>query len=154
GIASASTVSVVVSYLGIQTAPLTFKVVAANPGLFTLNSSGKGDAAIVRLNPDASTTVISSSSPASAGDLLELYGQGYGAVSNGLPDDAVVNAAFNVPATLLIDGNKVNTLYAGGAGSDVNGVLQINFVVPQLTPGSHKIQIQVGSAMSVDGVTL
>lgn len=149
-IANKSTVSMVVSYLGIQTAPLSFKVVQANPGLFTLNSSGSGDAAIVRLDG----SVVSASSPAAVGDVLELYGQGYGAVSSGLPDGAVVTTAFNAPATLLIDGQKVNTLYAGGAGGDVNGVLQINFAVPQLTPGSHKIQIQVGNAVSPDGVTL
>jgi uncharacterized protein (TIGR03437 family) len=45
-------------------------------------------------------------------------------------------------------------LYAGGAGGEVNGILQVNFVVPQLTPGSHQIQIQVGSAISPSGVTL
>jgi uncharacterized protein (TIGR03437 family) len=150
GIANAGTVSVVVSYLGIQTAPLSFKVAPANPGLFTLNSSGSGDAAIVRLDG----SVVGASSPAAVGETVELYGEGYGAVSPGLPDGAVVTSAFNVPATLLIDGQKVDTLYAGGAGGDVNGVLQINFVVPQLSPGSHKIQIQVGSAVSQDGVTL
>jgi uncharacterized protein (TIGR03437 family) len=151
GIANAATVDVVVSYLGIQTAPLQFKVVPANPGLFTLNSSGKGDAAIVR--PDGS--VVSASSPAAVGDTLELYGQGYGAVSNGLGDGALVTTAFTVPnTTLLIDGQKVNTLYAGGAGDEINGMFQINFVVPQLTPGSHQIQVQVGSAISPSGVTL
>jgi uncharacterized protein (TIGR03437 family) len=150
GIANATTVSVVVSYLGIQTAPLSFKVVTANPGLFTLNSSGKGDAAIVRLDG----SVVNASNPAAVGDILELYGQGYGVVSPALPDGAVVTSAFNVPATLLIDGQKVNTLYAGGAGSDVNGVMQINFAVPQLTPGSHQIQVQVGNALSPTGVTL
>jgi uncharacterized protein (TIGR03437 family) len=30
----------------------------------------------------------------------------------------------------------------------VNGVLQINFTVPQLPAGAHRIQVQVGSAVS------
>ncbi|HEX4278142.1 MAG TPA: peptidylprolyl isomerase [Bryobacteraceae bacterium] len=151
GIANAGTVNVVVSYLGIQTAPLQFKVVSVNPGLFTVNGSGKGDASIVR---PVDSTLINSATPASAGDVLELYGEGYGAASPGLADGAIVAVPFNVPATLLIDGQKVDTLYAGGAGGEVNGILQVNFVVPQLTPGSHQIQIQVGSAISPSGVTL
>ncbi|HWF08851.1 MAG TPA: IPT/TIG domain-containing protein, partial [Bryobacteraceae bacterium] len=152
GIAGGSTVNVVVSYLGIQTAPLQFKVVPANPGLFTLSATGKGDAAIVRASDGS---VVSVSSPAAVGDTLELYGQGYGAVSNGFGDGALVTAAFTVPnTTLLIDGQKVDTSYTGCAGDGVNGEMQINFVVPQLTPGNHQIQIQVGSAISPSGVTL
>jgi uncharacterized protein (TIGR03437 family) len=150
-IANLSNVNVVVSYLGIQTDPIPFKVVSANPGLFTLSNTGKGDAAIVRHN-DAS--VVSAASPAAAGEVLELYGEGFGAVPPILPDGALVGAAKNVPATLLIDGNTVSTLYAGAAGGEINGMLQVNFVVPQLVPGSHQIQVKVGDATSPAGVTL
>jgi uncharacterized protein (TIGR03437 family) len=149
-IAGLGIVSVTVSYNGVQTTPLQFNVVAANPGLFTLNNSGKGDGAIVRLDG----SVVSTASPASPGDTVELYGEGYGVVSGGLPDGAVVNGPLPVPAVLLIDGQSVSTLYTGGAGGDVNGVLQVNFKVPQLTAGSHQIRVQVGSAMSPTGVTL
>jgi uncharacterized protein (TIGR03437 family) len=141
-IAGLSTVNVIVSYLGTQTAPLQFKVVPVNPGLFALGSSK--DAAMVRIDG----SVVSTSNPAAPNETLELFGQGYGAISPGLPDGAVVNGPLPVPATLLIDGQPVNTLYAGGAGGDVNGVLQINFTVPQLPAGAHRIQVQVGSAVS------
>jgi uncharacterized protein (TIGR03437 family) len=102
---------------------------------------------------------INTSSPASVGDTLELYGQGYGvaSASTSLPDGAVVTSILPVPAaptTLLIDGQPVKTLYAGAAGGDVNGVMQINFIVPQLAPGSHSLQVQVGSAVSPKGVNL
>jgi uncharacterized protein (TIGR03437 family) len=50
--------------------------------------------------------------------------------------------------------NAENIQYVGGAGGDVNGVLQINLTVPQLAPGSHQLQIQVGNAVSPTGVTL
>jgi uncharacterized protein (TIGR03437 family) len=158
-IANSSTVTVVVSYLGIQASPLQFNVVPATPGLYTLNEQGTGDAAIVRLNSDGSFSYINTSSPASVGDTLELYGQGYGvaSASTSLPDGAVVSSILPVPAattTLLIDGQPVKTLYAGAAGGDVNGVMQINFIVPQLAPGPHNIQVQVGSAVSPKGVNL
>ncbi len=149
-IANLSTVDVAVTYLGIQTSSAQFRVAPANPGLFTLDSSGKGDAAIVRLDG----SVVNAANPAAPGETLELYGEGYGAVSPGLPDGAVVTGPLPVPATLLIDRQKVDMLYAGGAGGDVNGILQINFVVPGLAPGAHQIQIQVGSAVSPTGVTL
>jgi uncharacterized protein (TIGR03437 family) len=156
-IAAQSTVNVVVSYLGVQTSPIQFKVVPANPGLFTLSQTGKGDAAIVRLSD---SSVISTTNPASQGDTLELYGEGYGVATPGtsLPDGTVVVSTLPVPAAttvLLIDGQPVPTSYAGGAGDEVNGVMQINFTVPpQLTPGPHTIQVKVGSATSPAGVNL
>ena len=157
-IAKASTVNVVVSYIGGSSNSMTFNVVPTTPGLFTLSQSGQGDAAIVRVT-DAS--IISKSNPAKMGDLLELYGEGYGvATSNtALPDGEVVTGSIlPIPAattTLLIDGHAVPTSYAGAAGGDVNGVLQVNFVVPQgLAAGTHTIQIQVGTAISPLGVTL
>ena len=156
GIANQSTVNVVVSYLGLQTNPAQFKVVPANPGLFTLNESGKGDAAIIRVSD---SSVISTTNPASVGDTLELYGEGYGVATTNtsLPDGTVVVGTLPVPnatTVLLIDGQPVPTIYAGGAGGEVNGVLQINFTVPKLTPGSHQVQVKVGSATSPVGVTL
>jgi uncharacterized protein (TIGR03437 family) len=155
-IAGQSTVNVVVSYLGGSSSSMQFNVVPTTPGLFTLNQAGSGDAAIIRLS-DAS--VISASNPASVGDFLELYGEGYGVAtpSTSLPDGAVVGSVLPVPAAttvLMIDGQPVATQYAGGAGGDVNGVMQVNFTVPQLAPGSHQIQVKVGSAVSPAGVTL
>ncbi len=156
-IAGSSTVSVEVSYLGGETHAGTFNVVPTTPGLFTLSQAGLGDAAIIRFSD---SSVISKSNPASAGNTLELYGEGYGVatVNTALADGAVVGSALPVPAaqiTLLIDKKPVFTSYAGAAYGDVNGVLQVNFVVPQgLTPGTHQIQIQAGSTISPLGVTL
>jgi len=152
-IASASTVNVVVSYLGLTTSSQTFKVAAANPGLFTISQTGKGDAAIVR-NDGA---FISTSNPASVGDQLQLYGQGYGVASPSIADGALITGALPIPVAatkLLIDGKVVPNEYIGGAAEEVNGVMQVNFVVPQLAPGSHQIQVQIGSAISPAGVTL
>jgi len=153
-IAGQSTVNVVVSYLGLQTSSQQFKVVAANPGLFTLSETGKGDAAIER---PSDQSIISVSNPASLGDQLQLYGQGYGVASPSLADGALVISSLPIPVAqtkLLIDGNAVPYEYIGGAGDEVNGMMQINFVVPQLKAGSHSIQVQVGSAISPAGVNL
>jgi peptidyl-prolyl cis-trans isomerase A (cyclophilin A) len=154
GIANSSSVDVVVSYLGIPTAKMTLKVVPANPGIFTADTSGKGDAAIIRYDD---TTAINASNPAVPGNTLELYGDGYGVTSPSLADGAVVGTTLPQPTaatSLLIDGQPVPTSYFGAAPGDVNGVLQVNFVVPNLKPGSHQIQIKVGNATSPAGVTL
>lgn len=164
-IANQTTVNVVVSYLGVpQTNSMQFNVAPTTPGLFVID--GSGDAAIVRVSD---SSIISTSNPASAGDALELYGEGYGVATTNtaLPDGAVTGSPGPTPAapvTLLIDGKSVPQQnctaqsgclsYAGGAGGVVNGVMQINFTVPQLAAGQHQIQIQVGSATSPTGVIL
>jgi uncharacterized protein (TIGR03437 family) len=155
-------VSVSVSYNGIQSGTLNFPVKAANPAIFTLNASGSGDGVIVKYQ-GSSYTAISASSPASPGDVLTLFGEGYGAATAGtaVPDGTIVTSTLPVPenpTTLLIDGNPVSTSYVGGAPYEINGVLQVNFAVPQLAPGSHKIQLKVstpaGDRISPSTVTI
>lgn len=155
-IAGLKTVQVVVEYQNIQTAGMQFPVATANPALFTLSATGKGDAAIIQ----QSGAIVSSANPAKAGDVLTLYGEGYGAATaaTAAADGAIIGSTLPVPAspvTLLLDGQPVSTLYAGGAPALINGVLQVNFTVPAGTqPGAHQIQIQVAGQTSPAGVTL
>ena len=146
-----SSVNVTVTNGGIASNAVQFPVVAANPAIFTLNSSGKGDAAIVRL--DAS--IVSTTSPASPGDTLILFGEGAGVATPALADGTIVSTTLPlVHAVLMIDGKVTPTLYTGGAPSLVNGVLQVNFVVPSMSAGAHSIQLQVGDRTSPAGVNL
>ncbi len=161
-IGSLPTVSVYVNYQGTQSNTLNFPVRPANPAIFTLNSSGTGDGVIVRYT-GSTYSVISASNPASVGDVLTLFGEGYGVATAGttVPDGTIITGTLPVPANptaLLIDGQPVSTSYFGGAPYLINGVAQVNFTVPQLTPGSHQIQLQVtpstGARTSPMGVTL
>ncbi len=152
-LAGKDSVQVVVEYQGVQTSAIRFSVAPANPGIFTLNSKGFGDGAIIR--PDG--TVISASNPGQPGEVLVLYGEGYGATTPSLPDGVIVGSILPVPVApvlLLIDDKLVDTQYAGGAPVLINGVLQVNFKVPDLAAGSHQIQLQVGDRKSPAGVTL
>jgi len=147
--------SIVVENQGVQSAGITLPVVASNPAIFTQNSSGSGDAVIIRL--DAS--LVTTANPAKLDDILILYGEGYGAATDetSVPDGTIISTSLPVPAEkvlLLIDGTVYPTLYAGAAGGLVNGVLQVNFKVPQLAAGSHKIQLQVGQVKSPATVNL
>ena len=156
-IASSSTVNVVVTYNGIPSATYTFNVVPYNPGIITLNGYGTGDAAIINYRTGK---VVSSSNPATAGDVLELYAEGAGVTAPAFGDGVLIGSTLPYPVnpmTLLIDGNAVPTTYIGGAPADVNGVLQVNFVVPSgLATGEHQIQLTGATAASVvqTGATL
>jgi uncharacterized protein (TIGR03437 family) len=150
-LAGKSSVSVVVEKQGSQISSASLTVVPANPGIFTLDATGKGDGAIVRLDGSPVTTAA----PAQVGDTLLLFGEGYGTAAPGLSDGAIVGSIPPVPAaktSLLIDGQPVSILYAGGVPQLVNGVLQVNFQVPQLAAGSHMIQLLVGDRLSPAGV--
>jgi len=138
-----STVSVVVKYQGVPSDPLLYRLVAAAPGIFTIS----GDAAIVRFGDNA---IINTSTPASPNDILQLFAEGAGVAAPPLGDGTIIGTTLPIPAattTVLIDGTTVvQPTYAGGAPGDVNGVLQVNFVVPaQLKPGPHQIQLQMVS---------
>jgi uncharacterized protein (TIGR03437 family) len=159
-ISSLPSIDIQLTYNGTLSNQITLPVKPANPAIFTLNASGTGDAAIVRLDG----SIVSSSSPASVGDTLLLFGEGYGLPTSAtmLADGAIVGSTLPVPAacatncSLLIDGQTVPTLYFGGAPSLVNGVLQVNFTVPKLAPGTHQIQLSVGTPARVSptGVTI
>ena len=132
---------------------MTLPVVSANPAIFTQNSSGKGDSIVIRLDGSLVTTA----NAAKVDDILILYGEGYGDISDGPPDGTIVSTLLPKPldpVRLLIDGKEYPTLYAGGAGGLVSGVLQVNFKVPQLAPGPHDIQLQVLDRKSPAGVNL
>ena len=152
-LAGKSTVSVVVEYQKLQTTSVSYPVAATNPGIFTLDTSGQGDGAIIR--PDG--TVINAGTPGVPGEILVLYGEGYGATSTPVPDGTLLSSVLPAPlapVTLLIDGQPAEIKYAGGAPSLIAGVLQVNFVVPPVGPGPHQIQLQVGSKTSPAGVIL
>lgn len=145
--ANAAEVTVVVQYNGVQSEPLVYRPLPVAPGIFTLNGYGTGDAAVV---DNTTGTVIQASNPASVGEILALFGTGQGVstTATALADGVVVGSTLPYPAatvTLLIDGQTVTPLYAGGAPGDVNGVLQVDFRVPQIAAGAHQIQLQMVS---------
>jgi len=130
-------------------ASVTLPVAAALPGLFTANGSGKGEGAI--LNQDSS--VNSASNPAAQGSVIVLYGTGGGQTS-----PASIDGGFNplnaegvllLPVTVTIGGQTAQVNYAGPAPGLVDGVMQINAVLPSgIGSGAVPVVVQVGTASS------
>lgn len=129
-------------------------VAAAAPGLFTANASGAGQAAA--LNQDGSFNTPDR--PASAGEVVVLYGTGEGALDARVADGSIAAAPLSqprLPITVEIGGRPARVLYAGPAPGLVHGLVQINAEVPAgVPPGAASVVFLAGTARSATGVTV
>jgi len=144
-----------VSYGGQTSAGDTLPVVATLPGLFAANGAGTGEGAI--LNQDSS--VNSTSNPAAAGTVIQLFGTGGGST---IPDS--IDGALN-PLTstgqlvadvkVTIGGQDAHVSYSGPAPGLVAGVLQINATIPDGTPsGPAAVVVTIGGIDSQKNLTV
>ncbi len=149
-----------VLYQGKSTASTTLAVQAASPAVFSADSTGGGQGAI--LNQDGS--VNSQSNPASHGSVVSLFATGGGittpASQDGLITAIQANPALypqpNLPVSVTIQGFPAHVTYAGAAPSLVAGVLQINIVVPDgaLQEPYNQVVVTIGDFVSPSAVTL
>src|ERR1017187_1366782 len=104
-----SSAQVTVTYQGQTSAPVTVAVSASAPGLFTLDSTGKGQAAAVNQN----NSINGASAPAPIGSILSLYATGEGQTSppgtDGKPGTATLPTP-NLPVNATTRGVTVNNL--------------------------------------------
>jgi uncharacterized protein (TIGR03437 family) len=151
-----ATAQVTVAYQGQTSGPLTVAVAGSAPGLFTLNSTGWGQAAAVNQDGSINTALT----PAPIGSFISLYATGEGQTSpagiDGKPASDSPPAPV-LPVSVTIGGVTVSNLqYAGGAPGEVSGMLQINVQIPGgVQAGSTvPVSVQIGSASSRGGVTI
>jgi uncharacterized protein (TIGR03437 family) len=135
---------------------VTIPVVAAAPGIFTANSSGTGQIAMANQNG----TLNSATAPAAKGSTVTFYATGEGqtspaGVTGGVNSGSVLPKPV-LPVSVSIGGVTVQPTYAGAAGGDVAGVLQVNVVVPSgITSGNAvPVVLTVGTASSQAGATM
>jgi uncharacterized protein (TIGR03437 family) len=153
-VAGNTSTQVVVSYNGTASAPVTVPVAATVPGLFTATATGTGQGAI----SNADGTANSAANPASPGEIVALYGTGAGltnpaGVDGQLDSSSVLNEQV-LPVTAMIGGINATVIYAGDAPGLVDGMLQVNVVVPSGLQGTQPIVIKVGGVASSAGVTV
>jgi uncharacterized protein (TIGR03437 family) len=150
-----SILHVAVELNGVRSLPVELAVAPTAPGLFTVDSSGRGPGAI--LNQDGS--INSPANPAARGSIIVLYGTGEGQTDPGGEDGKVAVDVLprpRLPVSVTIGGRQAEVLFAGGAPSLVAGVIQVNARVPAdlAQTGEVPVLLQVGSAASQPGVTL
>jgi uncharacterized protein (TIGR03437 family) len=167
-----SRADVVVEDQSQRSPPVSIYVDRSAPGLFTLDSSAAGPAAV--LNVDAvtgSVSVNSPQNPAARGGYIVAYltgtGQTVPASMDGIVADGVGQLALPVEAGLDYFGGghpcesrfyctPVEVLYSGPAPGIVAGVIQINMRVPDSpsASGTHPLGISVGGIWSQSYVTI
>ena len=156
-LAGQSTTNVQVIYNGVASPPVTLNVTDAVPAIFTANTSGGGEGAI--LNHDYS--VNGQGNGASPGDLVYIYGGGAGQTTppgrtGGVTGSGAPVATLDLPVTVFIDGvQATNVPYAGPAPGLIEGVFQINVQIPpNARSGALPVVIEVGDKVTQPGVTV
>jgi uncharacterized protein (TIGR03437 family) len=109
--------------------PERVNIAAAQPAIFTANSSGKGPGAIT----NAQNVLVTSGNPVRAGDVVVIYCAGLGALDSPItagvaaPLDKLLNTVN--PVSVSIGGNPAMVLF-GGLTPGSAGLYQVNAIVP------------------------
>jgi uncharacterized protein (TIGR03437 family) len=138
GLTANSNSSVKVAVDSTTLAESNIRVSTAAPGIFTMNGSGAGQAAVI--NQDG--TLNSASNPAPRGSIVSVYATGQGS----MPASAVKLTMGGYPADLP---------YAGPAPG-FPGLMQINAQIPGgfLQPGIQPVLLTIGGAQGQAGATI
>jgi uncharacterized protein (TIGR03437 family) len=139
-------VSVTVANSAGSSAATAATLLAAAPALFTIS----GNAAAVR--PDG-TVIDSTTVFAKAGEIIELYGTGFGATNPAVAPGVVFNgsSATTNAVTVTIGGVPATVGYSGLVGA---GLYQINVTVPPVAAGTYPVLASVDGATSQSNVML
>ena len=153
-VASETSTKVQVIYQGQNSNTLTVPVVAAAPGVFTLDYSGMGPGTV--LNQDG--TVNSPANPAAGGSLIYVYATGEGQTSPGGVDGQLDGSPAPKPVqavTATIGGVNATVESAGGVTGAVAGIIEVVLQVPTTSASNAApLLLNIGGAASQAGVTI
>lgn len=145
-------VAIQVGVNGVMSSVQTVPVAAAAPGIFSLDSTGRGPGAI--LNADYSLN--SDKNPAAPGSVVIVYATGGGmtAAQNAAGKAASGASPLAAPVTATIGGESAAVLYAGSAPGEANGVVQVNLQLPPDITGTQPVILTVGGISSPATITV
>jgi len=155
-IAGSASVTIQVQYNNVTSAPVSIAVAASSAGIYTVNSSGAGQAAA--LNADYSYN--SPNHPASPDSFVTLYMTGVGqtnpaGIDGSIPQSAGELSQPSLQITAEIGGQPAAVLYAGTSVGIVSGVIQLNLLVPSgLSAGQQPVTVTVGTVATQTEVTI
>jgi uncharacterized protein (TIGR03437 family) len=146
-------VTVTVTNSGATTTPFTATAVDFDPGIYSFDGLGKGQAAVLNYDDaSGSYTINSSTSPAVRGSTVVIYATGLGDLS----DTTIANGQVAADATPLaadtvrvdMDGQPAVVTYAGTTPGAVAGLVQLIAIVPPTVraPLAIPVTVSVGSA--------
>ncbi len=135
---------------GIPSAQIPLDVVAATPGIYTQNASGKGLASVV-VYPGGSQNTA-----AAPGDTVALFATG-GGPSPRSADGVLAWTAEELinSVAAFVGGQRAEILYAGACPTLVHGVFQVNIRIPDGTPpGSQPVRLEIAGQESPSEVNI
>lgn len=150
-----TSVTTVLEYKKVQSAPVQLNVVLAAPAIFTSNSSGRGQAAL--LNQDG--TLNTPANPAPRGTIVVFWLTGAGQTEPMGLDGRIAGSPLptvKLPVVVGIDNIGAEVLYAGAAPGLVEGIIQVNARVPMdvRTGASVPLVTKIGDTFSAENVTV
>ncbi|HWQ52580.1 MAG TPA: cellulase family glycosylhydrolase [Bryobacteraceae bacterium] len=154
-IATGGQTTVQAEYQGVRSEPYIATTAPATPGIFSLDSSGKGPGVAW----DETGRLNSPDAPAQAGSILSFYMTGCG-ITDPVGTDGMLTGdvlpALTLPVAVTLGGAPAEVTYAGAAPSLVAGITQINVRVPEdAASGDHAfLKVAVDGAESQAGLTV
>lgn len=144
-IANEANVQVAVVNSSLTSAPVTYPVLAAQPGIFNYSSGGKTFGAILHSDFQLADT----GHPAVAGETMLIFATGLGAVNSPPADGTAGNGQMTtVMPTVTIGGSNASVSFSGLAPGFA-GLYQVNAVVPSgLASGNQPVIIDQSGAKS------
>jgi len=145
----------VVVYRGNASPPFPVAVAAAKAAIFTGDTSGHGQGAI--LNQDYSLNTAAN--PAPRGQYVFIYGTGEGVTTPPGMDGRISGTPLpkvSLSCSATIGGQTASVGYCGEAPGATAGLVQVNALVPEsVTPGGAvPVVITIGGVASQAHVTL
>jgi uncharacterized protein (TIGR03437 family) len=164
-----NSVNLVLTYNSVASAAFPLSVVAADPGMFTVDASGTGQGAILNYNAVTGDYIVNGTANAAAkGSTVVLYITGFGLTSCAdAPGSTCIPSATEADliagtvtptgaVAVTIDGQTATVQAAVAPIGSVPGLLQINATVPTgaKTGTAVPVVVSVGSAHSQSRVTM
>jgi uncharacterized protein (TIGR03437 family) len=145
----------------LRSAVATVATQAIAPSFFTFGTSGSIAAEFANTaNIVANPSVVAGAQPAKPGDLITLYGTGFGPTSPSYTAGAIVSgvASTTNPVTVQIGDTILSpddVLYAGLSPQSISGLYQINVRIPLTAPnGNLPVVATVAGVSSQTGATI
>jgi trimeric autotransporter adhesin len=165
----------VVSLNGVPSQSIALNVVSIAPGVYTLNSTGQGQAAATNSNPVGTvngpvggvpvTGGTIPTSPGVQGSIIAIYGTGGGLTSPGGVTGTLNSGITLMPllnwtpgssvVTATVGGKPATVTFAGAAPTLITGVWQINVQLPTgLSSGPQVLDIAINGQHTQSNVTV
>lgn len=146
-------VSVVVKSAAGQSDPMTVVMQQFSPAFFLFDPQNRKYLAVVAtdgsfIGPNALFGSAVNTRPAKPGELVLLFGTGFGATSPAVPTGQVFNGAAKLanPITITIGGSPADIAFAGMSAA---GLYQFNVTVPaNLSAGDQPVVASIGGVQS------